>query len=369
MTTTTEQQSLPDASDTFHRLSFSGRATEYFGIWIVNILLTIITVGIYSAWAKVRRNRYFYGNTILLGRGFEYHAKGKQILIGRIIVVAYLVIYNVVLAVFPPAGLVLGALILLFIPWLVMRGLRFSARMTSYRNVRFDFAGGVGGAFVAFLLGPLLATITIGILTPLASRWASRYVGNNMRYGGKSFATNPGLGALYGTWLLSLVIFVILLFLLLLAVLGVFLLTNMDVLVHFIDNPNELLTDLPFEMMMALIVLAYVAVGILAIAALFYQAGVRNIAWSATTFDGRHQLKSDMSRFRFTWIAVSNLIVTLLTLGLMRPWAAVRTARYLNEHTAIRFDGNVGEIFSATEKEGSAVGSEFMDLEGFDFGF
>jgi Zn-dependent protease with chaperone function len=53
---------------------FRGRAGEYFGIWIVNVLLSIITLGIYSAWAKVRRLRYFYGNTWLDGHNFEYHA-------------------------------------------------------------------------------------------------------------------------------------------------------------------------------------------------------------------------------------------------------------------------------------------------------
>jgi len=40
-------------------LRFTGRGTEYFGIWIVNLLLTIITLGIYSAGAKVRRLQYF----------------------------------------------------------------------------------------------------------------------------------------------------------------------------------------------------------------------------------------------------------------------------------------------------------------------
>ena len=67
----------------FHRVTFTGKASEYFGIWIVNVLLTILTLGIYSAWAKVRRNRYFFGNTVLLGRSFEYHARGLQILVGR----------------------------------------------------------------------------------------------------------------------------------------------------------------------------------------------------------------------------------------------------------------------------------------------
>lgn len=135
----TSTQRVPD---NFHRLSFSGSGKEYFGIWIVNVLLTIITLGIYSAWAKVRRNRYFYGNTVLLGRAFEYHAKGKQILIGRVIVFAYLIFYNVMLTFVPIAGIILALLLVVFVPWLVVRGLRFSARVTSYRNVRFDFVGG-----------------------------------------------------------------------------------------------------------------------------------------------------------------------------------------------------------------------------------
>ena len=105
------------------------------------------------------------------------------------------------------------------------------------------------------------------------------------------------------------------------------------------------------------------------IAGLFYRAGVRNIAWSATTFDGQHRLLSDVSRTRYTWIAISNVIVTLLTLGLMRPWAAVRMARYTWEHTGVTFTGDIGELFSRIEAQGSAVGSEFMDFEGFDFGF
>lgn len=74
------------------RGSFSGNAKEYFGIWIVNILLTIVTIGIYSAWAKVRRKRYFNGNTVLAGRAFGYHATGGQIFKGRLIAFAFIVI-------------------------------------------------------------------------------------------------------------------------------------------------------------------------------------------------------------------------------------------------------------------------------------
>jgi len=352
------------AQGDYQRLSFTGSGKEYFGIWIVNILLTIVTLGIYSAWAKVRRNRYLYGNTVLLGRGFEYHARGGQILIGRLIVFAYLVVYNILLTFVPLAGIALLLLLLCFVPWLVARGLRFSARVTSYRNVRFDFVGRAGGAFLAFIVGPVIAALTLGILAPLASRWTYRYIGNNLRYGQKAFSTDPSIGTIYKSWAISAAIII-----LGLLIVGFFAFLNFAVFVTAIESPDLI----PAEMQVSIVVLVvlgyFLFFAIFGVAALVYRAGVRNVAWSAATFDGKHRLLSDLSRLRYTWIAISNVVVTLVTLGLMRPWAAVRMARYVNEQTGVRFDGNVGEIFSAIAQEGSAVGSEFMDIEGFDFGF
>lgn len=348
----------------FHRIVFTGKASEYFGIWIVNVLLTIITLGIYSAWAKVRRNRYFYGNTVLLGRSFEYHARGLQILIGRLIVLGAFVVLNVIAAVVPVLVLLPTIVVLIALPWLVAKGLRFSARVTSYRNVRFDFVGGAGGAFKAFILGGLLAVITLGILTPLASRWAARYLGDNLRYGGKAFSTDPKLGPLYKSWL-----FAFLIALVGLGIIALLVLINLPLLVSAIELPGSLTPDQQIPLVVSAVIGYIVLFATFGIASLFYRAGVRNVAWSATLFDGQHQLMSDVSRGRYTWIAISNVLVTIFTLGLMRPWAAVRMARYTWDHTGITFTGDVGELFSRIEEQGSAIGSEFMDFEGFDFGF
>ena len=348
----------------FHRITFTGKASEYFGIWIVNVLLTILTLGIYSAWAKVRRNRYFYGNTVLLGRSFEYHARGLQILIGRLIVLGAFIVLNVIATLVPILVLLPTLVVLIALPWLVAKGLRFSARVTSYRNVRFDFVGGAGGAFKAFILGSLLAVVTIGILTPLASRWVSRYVGSNLRYGGKAFDTDPRLGPLYKSWLLSFLIALVGL-----GIIALIVFMNLSLILPMIETPGALTPEQQIPLVISAVIGYIVLFATFGIAGLFYRAGVRNIAWSATTFDGQHRMLSDISRTRYTWIAISNVIVTLLTFGLMRPWAAVRMARYTWEHTGIHFAGDVGEMFSRIEAQGSAVGSEFMDFEGFDFGF
>ena len=45
---------LPPESAAPHRLNFcfSGSARDYFGIWVVNTLLKLATLGIYSAWPR-----------------------------------------------------------------------------------------------------------------------------------------------------------------------------------------------------------------------------------------------------------------------------------------------------------------------------
>src|SRR5450631_3526359 len=76
------------------RFEFSGTGAEYFRIWVVNLLLTILTLGIYSAWAKVRRLQYFYRNTEMAGSSFDFHGSPTKILVGRLIALVMLIGYN-----------------------------------------------------------------------------------------------------------------------------------------------------------------------------------------------------------------------------------------------------------------------------------
>ena len=75
---------------------FTGKAKEFFGIWLLNLLLSILTLGIYSAWAKVRRHKFFLGHTLMGGHRFDYHADPKVILRGRAVVVSMLVVWSLV---------------------------------------------------------------------------------------------------------------------------------------------------------------------------------------------------------------------------------------------------------------------------------
>lgn len=353
----------PQAAGPSLRFQFRGAAGEYFGIWIVNILLTIVTLGIYSAWAKVRRLRYFYGNTVLGGFSFDYHARGKQIFIGRLIVFVYLAIYNIVFNIQPLVGLLLFAGLMVFLPWMIARSLRFNARVTSYRNIRFDFVGGAWGAFRVFFLGSLVAGLSLGILAPLASRWTYRYIVNNLRYGDRPFSTDVELGDIYRVWIMPALLFVI----------GMAILGGIGALFVFPRLAEIQAGDLDEQRRMIMLVagfyIAMLPVLLLyVVAGLIYRIGVRNIVLSTTRVDGVHQFHSSVPRMGYAWMMISNLIVMVVTLGLMRPWAAVREWRYVVERTSLQPRGELDLVISKVQQSGSAFSSEFLDVEGFDFG-
>ena len=71
-----------------HGIAFSGSGSEYFRIWIVNLLLTLVTLSLYYPWAKVRRLRYFHTNTQVAGHALDFHGEPVKMLRGHLLVLA-----------------------------------------------------------------------------------------------------------------------------------------------------------------------------------------------------------------------------------------------------------------------------------------
>ena len=370
---------------------FHGTAGEWFGIWIVNLLLSIITIGIYSAWAKVRRLKYFYNNTLFEGRNFDYHATGKQIFIGRLIFIAGYAVFVLLLSLSPTVGLIGAILFLVALPWFLIRGIRFNARMTSFSNVRFNFEGKYWGAVYAYVLLPIgvyiafaalmVAAVYLGqsagfavstivgllalAIIPVGGAFAHRaiicFTANNYFLGNAAFdiriALRPfliGQAEAVG-WLLMVGLIGA-------VVLG-FEFRQVMASLAALDGGYVGPGDVRF------IVLFYVMIFAAFIPAAFiYQAMVRNAVYAHTALEGGHRLRSDINPFTYFWIALSNLVVVVCTLGLMLPWAQIRLMRYLARHThatpGTSLDTFVGEQTAA----GHAVGDAFADFEGMDVG-
>lgn len=355
-----------------HDFAFTGEWKEYFGIWIVNILLTIVTLGVYSAWAKVRRQRWFYGHTVVAGSAFEYHARPLQILIGRIIVLVLIAGYNLAINFVPVVGIFIGIAFLFAVPWFLARGLRFNARVTSWRNRRFDFTGSYWGAWPGFILWPMAAYSTGGILAPFASKSGWSYVLGKARFAGRDIACDPDLDKLFrqlGPAILVIVGGIVL------AVAGVGVLAVAGAGGVFDGLTGALNGGDRDSAAVALLIAAMVYFALIpfllmfALAGLVYRAGVRNVVFNATVFDGRHMLHSSVNRWRYLGIAVTNFLATVFSFGLARPWAAVRMAKFMAAATAIYAAGGLDHYMATELDEGQAAPAEYLDVEGFDFGF
>ena len=149
-----------------HPFEFEGSATEYFRIWIVNIILTILTIGIYSAWATVRNKRYFYVNTRLGDDPFDYLADPKRLLYGYLILVGFLACYNYLPTINPLLSLPVLVVGIIGFPWVIYKSRRFFCRNSAFRNVRYRFTGTLGEAYASYLGIPLLVPFTLGLAQP-----------------------------------------------------------------------------------------------------------------------------------------------------------------------------------------------------------
>src|SRR5690242_11019356 len=176
---------------------FRGSGGEYFRIWIVNFALSIVTLGIYSAWASVRTRRYFYANTWLAGSPFEYSAQPLPILRGRLIAALAFACYILASRISPWLQLAAAGAIALVMPWLLVRGLAFRARYSSWRGLPFRFEPDFKGAYGWFLAAYLLMLPTLGFIYPWIKARQQEWTVQNHRYGNAAFDFHGDVGDYY----------------------------------------------------------------------------------------------------------------------------------------------------------------------------
>jgi len=325
---------------------FTGTGSEYFRIWIVNLLLTILTLGIYSAWAKVRNKQYFYGNTSLEGTSFSYHAEPVKILVGRLIAAVFFVAYILAEQLSLVASLAMLGIFMVVMPWLICSSLRFNARYSRYRNLAFDFRGRPWGAFQAFVLWPMAGALTFGLLFPLAYQRQQRFVVGNHAYGRPQFQFSAGPGSYYQIFL---------------ALLGAFLVAGLSVgilsiLLGFLVGQQTLAT-----LIGGLFVLVYLL--------LFagFTAATSRLMYNSSSLEG-HQFVARWSVFSYARLVLVNTLVTIVTLGLFMPWAKVRLAHYKAEHTSVLVAASLDEFVEDQRQRESSVAEGVTDLFDFDVG-
>ncbi|MDP9109873.1 MAG: YjgN family protein [Pseudomonadota bacterium] len=366
-----------------HPFQFHGDGAEYFRIWIVNLLLTVATLGVYSAWAKVRRLQYFYRNTTVDGAIFDYHGDPKAILKGRIVALGLFTVCKIAFDVSPLVAVLTGVLLVAIMPWLLARSFRFRLANSSYRGVRFHFSGTISDAYRALVLLPLILVVTglfvwsvatsfhqhqsIGLLLlegllpllaifaviPLAHFQLKRYQHDHAYFGQSPFfflARPKQFFVIYGKAIGLLVLGVL--------VAGVFTYLTTDLARIIKATTLGWLLSILYSSLTGYVMYLFVRP--------YIESRVQNLVWNKTEL-GDSRFVSNASARRLLWLHASNLLLIVLSAGLFRPFAAIRLIRYRVSCLALVAEP-VLDVVEAQQGEvavgaGAQEAGDFFDIE------
>ena len=334
---------------------FHGSGEELFGIFIINVFLTIVTLGIYSFWAKVRTRQYLWGQTEFAGDRFGYHATGKELLMGWIkaaVLFGGIVVLSIVLSVSVHdvlGTLVLWAGLLCLVPLAYIGTMRYRLSRTSWRGIRFSFRGQIRPFFWLSVRGMVLTALTLSLYYPFYECEVRRFMVDHSNFGSGAFAFDGKPEKLFRVfvahWFAALIGFIA----------TFFILTQLRDLAGTEVRTTAVMIGALFPLSL-LIVLSLVWVS--------YAVRRRRYYWEHTSFaDAR--FATTVSIGNLLRLYAVNLLLIVVTLGLALPWVTVRTRHYDCEHLTLRGSLDLDQI-AQQARTATAVGEElggFLDVD------
>ncbi len=377
------------ASPASHTLpiTFTGSGSEYFRIWIVNLLLTLVTLGLYYPWAKVRKLRYFYGNTLVGGHPLDFHGQPKRMLRGFLLVGVLVAIYSLAGKVSPLAGLAALLIVAALWPALFRASQQFRLANTSWRGLRFRFTGKQAGAYCAMLplfvpaaLSVLLAwsndqadggqstgvVLSVGLLISfLFFPWflwmLKKYQHDHLALGQMQTHFSASVASYYEIALKAIGVaiwtfLVIGLFVGLASGMGLFRLMNL--------NANAGLSAATMVGWFVGLLLAYLSA--LLVIQPYATARFQNLVWTRTA-SADVSFSSKLRFWKLLRLTLKNLALTLLTVGLYLPFAKVATARLRLEavtaHTTTDPDAWVSALQARADDASGDAAADFFGID------
>lgn len=316
--------------------SFTGKTTEYFKIYIVNLILTILTLGLYYPWAKIRRKRYLYGHLHLGKYGFDFHAKPWPMLRAMLLLYFILILYFGISFYFTEQAQDIKkyfiTLSMMLLPWIYNNALRFNARMTSFANIRFDFDGDYFITCAFLYLGPIISVLTLLFATPYIDRKFKSYLIGRHKWGQISLQTDIPHKPVFAPFFL-----LVQLPLFLLLALCAFIYLNLDDIL-----PEVLLLTLPILLQIGILILVLYQMK-LRLALSLYNGLMEKLALSHMTCD----LSEDMQQttdskpqtpkpklevtyrvLHLVWLQFIGYYLKIISLSLLKPYMDIRILRY-----------------------------------------
>ena len=337
-------------------LRFTGSGSEYFRIWIVNSLLLVLTLGLYMPWARVRKLRYVYGNTVVQGVPLDFHGDPRKMFRGHAYISVLFMVYLLATNASPVAGLIAALILAALWPWLIHLSLRFVLGSGAFVNPESDAPG------LADMVNSAAVLVAM-LLAPWLWHRIKTYQQSHLSYGRLVTRFKAPLRSFYGVVLKASG----------LMLLGVAL-VGLAVFVELgwargapaMPSPGEMGSVLVFARLALVVFLVYLLFYVLATS--YFRCQMQNLVWTNT---GNRSIRFK-SRLRLPALAAltaKNTLLLALTLGLYWPFAFIAMTRLRLEavhlHTRVPLDAllahNQGPV-------GETAGDAAGDIFGADLG-
>ncbi|MEY4754736.1 MAG: hypothetical protein RJA44_2411 [Pseudomonadota bacterium] len=361
-------------------LRFTGSGSEYFRIWIVNLLLTVVTLGIYYPYAKARKLRYFHENTLVGGAPLSFHGDPRRMLRGYLLIGGLFVLYSILAGTAPLLAAMMLVCSVPLAPLLLWSALRFRLGQTGWRGLRFQFDGSLRDAYFVFLpiVLPLaafvlaqsllvapgeeatallalktilsaLGSLGLAVMAPWTHWRLKRYQHSHYRLGHEVTRLDVSFGDYFNTqFKVGLAG--------LLCALGI---GGIVAALTLVAGPAPVLLAL-------LVPLSYLV--IMAVAGGVMISGMQNLIWGRTA-SAHARFHSDLALLPLIKALLQNALLVVCTLGFYWPFAAITVMRLRLEAIRIELSLPLDQITGSAVSAGThTAGEAAADLNplGFD---
>lgn len=306
-------------------LEFKGQGAEFFGILLVNWILTALTLGFYYPWARAKQLQYVYSHTTLNNESFNFSGTGAEIFKGFIKLMGMYILILLVFFLFVrfSQAPILGAILLYLvvfalIPLIIHGSLRYRMSRTSYRGIRFGYRGSRKELTRLFFRDLLFTVLTLGIYNSWFTMNLRAYTHRHFRYGDIEFS-NEGKGGEY--FILNLVGF-----LLTIVTLGIYSFWwQKNIFNYYVDNMK-------------------------------LKKGNQHVEFKSTATGGA-----------FFGLGLTNFLLLFFTLGIASAWVEMRTLRFIFKHIKMSGDIDLSDVAQTEDDYKDALGEDAVDFLNIDF--
>jgi uncharacterized membrane protein YjgN (DUF898 family) len=315
------------------KLRYHGEGGALLGLMFVNALLTIITLGVYSFWARNKVRQFHYGNTEVDGDRLSWHGTGKELLIGALKagvilfvlgIVYQFVIPMVVRSLLPKEFFEIAAAVTvlavnivfgILIAVAVNGARRYRLSRTSWRGVRFSFQGTWQDYVSLVVKGTLLSIVTLGFYSPYFDDARRAFLVNNTRFGSEPFMYKSDPSLLFKQFIKS----------------------------------------------------ALLSIPTLGLSWVWYAAFRHRHFWNHTTMRGG-QFRTNVTAGDLIKLHFTNFLLVMFTLGIATPWVIVRTYAFWCENLSLYGTVDWASIQQRAQPTGATTAEGLADGLNLDVG-